>query len=202
MLKYTIFATVVFVILSASAAGETAIEYPTDDAYVSEYHQKTNFGTEQILLLGIDGAIDDRITFIKFDLSPYYGETISSAYLFLYITKLEHNVPNASWHITGVYADWDEKDVNWVNMPGGAQPTDSLDAPSTTGWWTIDVTDAIQDIVDGTYDYYGFRLYGDYYLCALITLSSKEGTAEPMLAINYPTSVESASLGEIKAAFK
>jgi hypothetical protein len=203
MLKYTIFATVAFVIVSSSALGATATEYATDDTFVSEYYPGENFGTEQILLLGIDGAIKDRITFIRFDLTPYYGLNVHEAYLRLYITKLEYYVPPSLCYITGNSQYWNEKYLTWANKPGGANPADSFDPPKTTGWWTVDVTSAVRGFVKGTYENYGFRLSNyDAAGCVLITLCSKEGGDGPELVIDYSTSVKSTPLGEIKAAFK
>jgi hypothetical protein len=74
-----------------------------------------------------------------------------------------------------------------------------------SGWYTFDIMDLVQEWIDETYDNYGVVWYGTGTGSYFQRIYSREaGSNNPYLEIDYdlPVGVESASVGEIKAAFK
>ena len=201
MFKKTVLSVFILVIFTSIAFADQETLYPTDDADVWQYIPDTNRGTEQGFQVGCCGAGYWRNSLIKFDLSAYSGATVNSAILRLWVYASFGDFPTDEIYIARHNADWDELTVTWNNKPGFAEYT-PITAPSTYDWWEIDVTDWVQDIVDGTDPNYGFQIYQDDKDYAGFSMRTKEGTIDPELVFEYvPASLESTTFGRIKSLF-
>jgi hypothetical protein len=199
--KYLTIIIILAIFAPIAANADTATLSPTDDSYVWMALPSTNFGEEEILAIGFyEGFIN---SLLKFDLSPYSGATVNSAYLRLYIYDSEEPFPPDNVFICRNIADWDELTVTWNNKPSGEDIT--YTDPSSHGWWVIDVTGWVDGFVNGSYENFGFQLAKASFTDVTFYMRSKEYSSDdPELILDYTPvgGVESASLGEIKTAFK
>ena len=202
MFKKTVLTVFIMVIFASIAIADQATLNPTDDTDVWEFIPDTNRGTEQGFQVGCGGAGYLRNSLIKFDLSSYSGATVNSAVLRLWVYASFGDFPTDNIFIARNNADWDELIVTWNNKPGSAENT-SITAPSTLfDWWEIDVTDWVQDIVDGTDPNYGFQIYQGDTDYAGFSMRTKEGTIHPELLLDYtPSALQSTTFGRIKSLF-
>lgn len=166
-------------------------EYPMDDSFVRSWDPDHAYGT--IYELCVDAYTDDICRpFIKFDLSGIpSGSTISSALFSYYYRRKYTNDPvgrtNNLHKITG---SWDEDTLTWNNKPG-YNPTvfSSYVIPGSFGWIETDITQYVQDKIDGETDY-GFMVkdqYENYSGCNLCAcMRSRENESySPKLVIEY-----------------
>ncbi len=99
---------------------------------------------------------------------------------------------------------WVESSVTWNTRPACVDPT-IVPPALPESWWIIDVTDIVQDFLNGSYENYGFQLYafGDN---ASLAIASKEYSTtnwRPELVLDYiPVSIEYTTMGAIKAEFR
>ncbi len=143
---------------------------------------------------------------IKFDLSEIgSGATVNSATLRLYKHGNRRDFKKSSTYTVHVLTtDWEETSTNWKSpwsSDGGDFSQTAIDTyeydGSYNGWIEYTLTDAVQDIVDGTADNCGFivaDMNGDDVSNAETTLDqeshiySKEGSDEsrhPQLVVDY-----------------
>ncbi len=201
MLKKTVLSIFILVIFASVAIADQDTLYPTDDADVWQDVPDLNRGTEQNFQVACISTGDWRFVLIKFDLSAYSGATINNATIRLMVFMSFGAFPTDDVYIVTNDADWDESTVTWNNKPGFDEFT-YITAPSIFDWWEIDVTDWVQDIVDGTDPNYGFQIILDNTNYAGFTMRTKEGTISPELVLEYvPASLESATFGRIKSLF-
>lgn len=143
------------------------------------------------------------IMFTELDDSQYQGVTVNSAYFHLYC----HARSGSGDYLMGLAdTDWDEMLVTYYRCPDIVESrTESY--PSAPGWIVYDVTDWVQDWLDGTRSNYGMVLHDtdDSYNQWVATYSSNytnDPTRCPKLALEYyGVAVEEATWGQIKAAF-
>ena len=201
MLKKTVLTVLVLVIFASIAIADQDTLYPSDDADVWQYLPDTNRGTELSFQVGCGGSGYYRNSFIKFDLSAYSGATINTATIRLMVFASWGDFPTDEIYIARNNADWDELIVTWNNRPGFNMKT-LIPAPSILDWWEIDVTDWVQDFVDGTEPNYGFQIFQDDTDYAGFAMRTKEGTIAPELVLDYePVSLEHTTFGRIKSLF-
>ncbi len=201
MLKKTVFTVFVLVIFAGIANADSVTLNPTDDADVWQDMPGTNRGSQQSFQVGSISSGDWRNTLIKFDLSAYSGAIVNSAVLRLWVFASFGDFPTDEIHIARNNADWDELTVTWNNKPGFAEITPII-APSIYDWWEIDVTDWVQNIVDGTDPNYGFQIYQDDKDYAGFSMRTKEGTIDPELVLDYtPAALQATTFGRIKTLF-
>ena len=193
---------VALLIITPVVSADTVEITPTDDAYVHSGSPSQNFGNEIILAIGssVSGYYN---TFIKFDLSSFSGATIQQANLRFFSSYSWGTFPTDSILITRNAADWSEGTITWNNKPGYLEPT-PISSPSSIGWWTIDVTGWVQDMVDGTDPNFGFRVYRNGTVLDGFYMHSKENTDNrPELQIQYtPSTLQSMSWSRIKSVFE
>jgi len=197
LLWLTLLLTLTLLLPLSSAVGQTQTLYPTDDAYIIHGSPDYNTGTEPALIIrndygagGSSGWACDAL--IKFDLSQYPNQTITSAKLKLFYYQWYDN--NPAGRVLKLFrnmGDWNELTVTWGNQPDtAAQPTSSCAVPATTGtWMEFDVTEEVQAMVQGSISNYGWHLLDDNYWgggnIPIIRLRSKEygTTYSPRLEI-------------------
>ena len=203
MYKYLGLIVILFIITPVLSNADVRAIYPTNDTFVSENFPDTNYGDRDYFTIGyISGSV---VALLEFDLSAYAGTTINWANLNLRVYTNGGSFPTDSLYIAFNDIGWDEGTVKWNNKPGIVDPT-PISSPSTYDWWVIDVTDWVQDIVNGTIDNYGFQIFKYNSVSNWFSMRSKEygtTTYRPKLIFDFEeTAIESTSLGEIKAAFK
>jgi hypothetical protein len=206
MFKYSVITIALLSALSGVVLAATATLNPTDDSYVMETQPNDNFGNGNY---GFVGSYDNGVLYgtLLFDLSPYSGVTVNDASLQLYIAHSDGTfLPNNPW-IARLSGSWDEGTITWNNQPGWDEWYYTADAPPMFDWWDIDITTWTIAWVNGSHDNYGAFLGAESLGAAdwfgYRTKEYSGTTYDPRLELDYtPTSIESASLGEIKAAFK
>ncbi|MFH1038467.1 MAG: C1 family peptidase, partial [PVC group bacterium] len=133
----------------------TVTKYPIDDSYVRSWTPDTVYGAAGAFTVNPRTADICRV-YIKFDLSDIpSGETISSAILRYYYFGWWEADPagriNDMYKITG---NWDEGTLTWNNKPGyDMSVCGSYTVPYSFGWIETDVTQYVQDKVNGEMDY-------------------------------------------------
>jgi hypothetical protein len=176
----------------------------------------SNFGSLPDIEVRPDNGANRR-GLIRFDLSSIPpGSTITGARLYLYE---EDKKLDQVTYIYRVTTSWSESSVTWNSpwlSPGGDFDAGHIYAsfqPNQSGCMQeIDLTDLIQEWVDGTPNY-GFLLYstGPNHI---LRYSSKENPAsaehpklqvtyqEPELSSNYMSLFPTSSLGSVQIKFR
>jgi hypothetical protein len=210
MLKYLDLIVVLAVLVPAFSSADTVTLPVTEDSYVFEGLPDENNGYGPLLVIGYYNSPFGGYYFslVTFDgLSSYSGVTINDANLRLYVDGSQGVFPPNQVQIARNTTDWDEDTVTWNNKPGRSDHA-NIPAPSSYGWWDIDVTTYVQNWVDGTHNNYGFTITGsngtDTTYFFPLTKECGNPNEYPELVIVYtpPATIESSSLGNIKAAFK
>lgn len=140
---------------------------PIDDAYTNQRQPSTLHGSKNMMEVatwdGFGSSNDwERDALIKFDLSSIpSGSSIISATLYLYYYDNDDNNP-AGRTLTcyRITSNWNEETVTWNTRPSHHSVVcDSDIVPNSHGiWMDWDVTDDVQDIVDGVNTNYGWQI--------------------------------------------
>jgi hypothetical protein len=108
-----------------------------------------------------------------------------------------------------VLADWNEETVLWGSRPAwGTSAYGYIVTDYSIGWWSFDVTDLVQDWLDGVYPNYGVSITHPGGGCSPPRVCASEYSQVdlslcPKLTIVYTeTAVDDASWGQIKACFE
>lgn len=141
---------------------QTITVYPSDD-------MTTNSGTstmfpsdEQLWVANYDGMQNFHQILIKFDLTSYMGQTITSAKINL--NQFFH-APNGSPTPSKIFAiseDWDE--TTWLISSNVSHEDNVYATPnftSTLGWYEIDVTDLVNKWLNSNVENNGLVIIGD-----------------------------------------
>ena len=171
LLWLTMLLSLIVLLPLSSAVGDTVTICATDDAYISHGSPDYNTGTEPVLIIrndygagGSSGWAVDAL--IKFDLSQFANQTITSAKLKLrYYSWQDNNPAGRVLKLFRNMGDWNELTVTWNNQPDtAAQPTSSCAVPAATEtWMEWDVTTDVQAMVQGSISNYGWHLLDDNY---------------------------------------
>jgi hypothetical protein len=104
---------------------------------------------------------------VKFDLSAIPNNTtISSAKFCLYYYSWYANNPaGRSLNLYRIINSWNEETACWNLQPSYAsQPCANSSVPSSTGMWMEwDVTNEVQNIINGQEDFYGWKIVDENY---------------------------------------
>lgn len=144
--------------------------YPTDDTYISEKQNTTNYGDEPVIktrdnygFANTTGWGWDALT--KFNISTIpENSSILSATLNLYSSQI--NYYNQSHNKISIYpitSSWIEETVTWENQP--SYQTSSLTSKTLTNntntWIKWNLTDDVTKIVNNTTSSYGWIITND-----------------------------------------
>lgn len=171
---------------------------PSADAYISEYYNSRNFGTDANLYSGnFMQANDVYRSLLKFDLTQIpAGSTITSASLKLYVSRKDKNDTILPLQKITAYAnktDFSESTVTWNNAPEVDQtipyPQPVTDA-DLNKYVSIDITGLVKSWFAGSKPNYGVTVIGNYEstIDSIIGYKSKEysdNTQKPVLEITY-----------------
>ncbi|MCP4231252.1 MAG: DNRLRE domain-containing protein [bacterium] len=193
-----------FTVYSLAASAPFIYIYTTDNSYVSEYEPDDNFGNETASGIGRDyGEIRGMLLY---DLSPYSGVTVLDAYLRLYVYSFGSDPPSDPW-VARFSGSWDESTITWNNQPGWDDKQYTASNPPLDDYWYINITDWVIEWIDDSHENYGVLLGSDetedHDWAAFRTKEYYNENRRPILVLEYTqSSIESASLGEIKAIYK
>jgi len=199
--------TVLLLALVLVAGAETVTFQPDaavgKDTWIYSSEPDTNYG---VLPHTYWGHTDDDIviTYIEFtelDESEYQGAAVNNAFLSLYLWSV---TGTGDFEVGACEASWNEDTITW-NTYVGIVESFSQPFPADGGWITIEVTDYVQNWLDGTWDNYGFCLYNSVSLNVHTTAPTSDYTDDPTLRpkliLDYSgAAIEEATWGEIKAS--
>jgi len=166
--------------------------YSTADACILSGYPSLKTGDTVDMWAGCDTAFDARIvrSLVKFDLSAIpSGSTINSA-----VFKARHSYfseGSGACNITvhRIKERWLEGSVRWTNKPdyhGSSYDSVSI-GHGAWGWYEWDVTDLVQEWVNGTSNY-GLMLRGPESPCGRVrAFSTREGSYTPKLVVSFST---------------
>ena len=160
-----ILAALLIIALAAPAGADSVTLAPTDDMYTDPYNPGTPPDTTILWVgnfVGGCGTHREQIM-VRFDLSELEGATIEEATLDLYRWW---RCPNDYYTSTGLYViteDWDEDTWPYtVYIARETTPSVMYTFGPHLGWYDIDVTDVVQNWVDGQMDNYGLVVIAQY----------------------------------------
>lgn len=121
----------------------------SEDAFVrGGSNSSSNYGSDTKLLVKENSgtADNDRMGFVKFDLSSIPG-SVASAKIRL---KVQNDDPGSSHDLNLVSDDsWSENSITWDNRPSSGSLLGTQVVPSIGEWLEIDVTDAVNTELSG-----------------------------------------------------
>lgn len=113
--------------------------------------------------LRIGGWGDNWTSFIEFDLATVPTDsTVVSANLHLFNQSSTNSNNGKLFRVTEF---WNEADPSDTSSPAAVDFGMSYQSVPNTGWWTVDVTDVVNNWHDGTYPNYGFKMLGEFNCC-------------------------------------
>jgi len=178
------------------------------DATVIEGYVDANTGDSYDMWVGYDDSLDPNARIVRglvnFDLSSVPdGATIQNATLRIYYMG-HWEFPDWVDTITAyqVQGTWQEMSVTWNNKPGFGNRYGDVDvvADGNWGWRELDVTDLVQDWVDGAYPNRGIMLRGEEASGAESSRRSfytREGDYPPELVVTYTSTANMRSISPL-----
>ena len=162
LLSFVVFCLLIGLLVNLSplaASTSTITIYPSDDTYVYAYDANGNYGSSSTLQVGRYNGDDqyERIAYLKFNLSSIPdGAVIVSATLKLY----DSSTASINIKVYRVTEDWSESDINWNNKPSfdESYAYASVNSGGSGSWFEADITELVEEWLDGTYDNYGVAL--------------------------------------------
>jgi hypothetical protein len=132
------------------------------DTYVKSYSSPTeNYGDLTTFKWGKSGANVSHRAFIKFDLSSYpYGTDtapINSA-LFKFYQSGQSSDGKSAQPIYRITSTWAEDTVTWNTKPTFSDWLVDFDDRTSSVWHSLDITTAVENWLDGTWDNYGLMI--------------------------------------------
>jgi len=173
------------------------------DSWVNSYYPDTTFGEDNLLIWGSgDGfMVATYIEFVELYGSEYQGAAVNSASLNLYLRDVDGT---GNFEVGACDESWNEDTITW-NTKVGVIESFEVDYPENGyEWFFLDVTDHVQNWLDGSWSNYGFCLYGYFDQASAGAYSSDytdDPTLRPKLVLDYSgAAVEETTWGEIKAS--
>lgn len=132
--------------------------YPLEDTYSRSYRPDNIYGSSICMKVN-PYPYDINRAYLKFDLSgiPSNSEIISATFRYYYYYHISNPGPRThDFH--KIIANWNEDTLTWNNQPS-YDPTivSSYLFPSSFGWIEAELTDYVQDKINGETDY-GFLI--------------------------------------------
>ena len=160
---------------------------PSIDGYMKS--DQSGNGTSSYLSIGKSGSVEYR-SVIKFDLSDIpSSDNVTSAILKLYRGGTS-TAPNGSIYAYRATDSWSESNITWGNPDYNNSSYDSNSGGST--WMEWDITNLVQQWVDGTYTNYGVYLKATSSVSQLYEYYSKDYSTSayrPKLVVELESTV-------------
>ncbi|MDO4562997.1 MAG: DNRLRE domain-containing protein [Clostridia bacterium] len=159
----------------------------SQNAYTDENNPTSVQDRSSYLLVtkaaGASPALSTRDTFLKFSLVQIAFSEISSAKLKFYVNRTGNNT-DRTVYASLTDAGWDADTLTWSNAPAKNDAVGSVTfAHNATGWYEIDVTDALSEIANDTVDV-SLCLTTDTASCYITSIEVNDGLA-PKLEVTY-----------------
>ncbi len=171
---------------SVVSLGMGAVSFnPSADTSGHIASPNNNFGNLTENAYAGDGATSNRNnTFIKFDLAGLQEQNLISAVFNFKSTSILVETKTANFQMVNT-PDWVESVLTWNNMPTSMiGSVKSATVSATDTWYTVDITDFVDDWIDGTQANYGMRLTTAGNEAASIYSKESSGN-EPYLELTY-----------------
>lgn len=132
--------------------------YPLKDTYCRSYRPTNKYGGGTYMKVN-PYSYDKNRAYLQFDLSSIpSGSSINSATFRYYYYYNEYNPGGRTHDFHKVTSSWTEADLSWNYQPSVSSSIESsYTFPTSFGWIEADLTDFVQDKVDGETDY-GFMI--------------------------------------------
>lgn len=194
-------AFVLTVLLSAASVADTYDQMPSRDTWV--WPGQGPFGNSQQLRTNNIAVFDQRIV-IGFDLSSIPQDAlVNSASLNIY--RFDGSSGSAlECHIFRVTEDWEEITLVDGIAYDTSGPYDQI-VITGNGWYVFDLTDLVQEWVQGTHPNYGAVFFGTGGTGLYQYFHSREAASDnPHLVVEYELagSFEECTFGSIKASYR
>ena len=165
--------------------------YAGADAYIDEFYKTKCYGTWNLLRICPYAGYRYR-SLLFFDVSSIEeNSVINSAKVYLYYFDQDgEGVAGRTHRLRRVLQDWAEGSVDWENCPSFSDVISaSAVVPSGYTWMDWDVTEDLQNIVDGVYQNKGWILSDEGASSSVtdgVRYHSREfGSLVPILVVNY-----------------
>ncbi len=150
-----------------SAGADNLIFYPTDDTFVDEWVPNHAWGSSSRMMIRNTGNGPwEADPLVRFDISSIPpGTNIPSATLYLYYYRWQDSNP-AGRPLTcyRITSNWNEGTTTWNTQPTRASTvTSSATVPSSFQWMHWDVTDDVENFVNGSVNDYGWMIMDETY---------------------------------------
>ncbi|MDO6440946.1 VCBS domain-containing protein [Marinobacter sp. 2_MG-2023] len=168
---------------------------PSQDTYVDDNSDETNYGSSQFLIVDKSGGgVGDQRTLVQFDLSTIpAGSTITSATLYLTAVDITGSLTVSAYQVTEA---WVGNTVTYDTQPGHENGASSgfnawagqiVDGQPVDHDW--DITSLVQAWVDGTASNYGVLLGSEESGDEQVQYYSSESGNSPRLEVIYDDSL-------------
>jgi len=179
----------IFMFTSTLAFSEVIELSPSLDTFVSSKRVRSNYESNKYVVLS-ESKRTDRYGLIKFGIDEIpQGSNIQSAKLLVFVTSRRNY--NNILTVSEALEDWNES-TTWSNRPDiSSLSEDSISINSDRDYYELDVTEIVQDWVDGTIDNNGLYLtisHGYVYI-----YSSDNSSNQPILNVIYDSSGSSSA---------
>jgi hypothetical protein len=164
--------------------------YAHEDTFIADNYGDDNFGDWGSLYAGNSGSAS-RDILLDFDLSVLPPDAVIVSATLELIFYVNRDLPSQEPYTITAFVnteDWQEMAVTWNNAPNYIYNFDpSSPVPSFEESMHWDVTNTVDDWVNGVLTNYGFRLYGDRFTQRTVEFYSREHglNQPPRLIIAY-----------------
>lgn len=198
-----------FVLLFVVSATATLMYFQPNgaagkDSYTTDTTPNDNYGGVEQIFCGHVNGLGAWAAFIEFDGlddSQYQGATVNEATLSLWVYDVDNP---GQFQLGACSSAWNEYAITWNNMPS-YHATVFLDYPTDLGFMQFDVTDWVQNWLDGTWANNGLGFFdntGTYETISFRSSDYSNSAVRPVLMLNYSGSaIEESTWGQIKATF-
>jgi len=192
-------------VLTQCAVADTVYFQPDGaagkDAYTEESFLNDNFGGLDYLFCAHVEGLDAWAVFIEFDGlddSQYQGVEVASATLSMWVYDYH---TGGQFQLGVCSSSWDEFAVTWNNRPSYYASV-FADYPTAPGFMQFDVTDWVQNWLDGTWVNNGLSCFdntGTYETVSFYSSDYSNSALHPILALEYtPNSLDQLTWGSVK----
>lgn len=179
-----IIATAIFALTAMSASAAIITVQPGadgKDAGISNQDRKNaNDGNSGYLTENWAG-IQNNFALLQFDLTPYLGQNLSSAYLRLFNTANLH--ANQEYAVSANLGAWSESTATWTNAPAFGAEIAKVTSVQGQQWYQFDVTSAVKEWIAGGSNH-GFRLSEKNGIAYFASSEWHNASQRPMLLLD------------------
>ena len=171
---------------------QTITVYPSDDMTTNSGSSSMFPSDEELWIANLAGMQNFHQTLIKFDLTPYIGQTITSAKINLYqFSHAPDGTPTPS-KLYAITENWDE--TTWSTSSNVTHGTTEYTAPnftSTLGWYEIDITNLVNEWLNANIENNGLVIIGNSgtKFAKLYSKDATDQSKHPFLEIEGTTGI-------------